>query len=120
IGRYAEELTRQLIERAPANCDVAGITARLTPEERERLTTLLPGLAGLQEHKLARRELSLAWQTGLAMPGGGMVHAMSLLAPLRRHDRRVTPGQQTVVTIHEATPWTHPDTLTPQSVRWHT
>ncbi|HRN30515.1 MAG TPA: glycosyltransferase, partial [Terrimesophilobacter sp.] len=120
IGRYAEELTRQLIERAPANVGVAGITAKLSDDERERLRMLLPGLSELYEHKLGRRELALAWQTGLATPGGGMVHAMSLLAPLRKHDRRVTPGQQTVVTIHEATPWTHPDTLSPQSVRWHT
>lgn len=120
IGRYAEELTRQLIERAPANCEVAGMTARLGDEERAKLRMLLPGLADLHEHALPRRELALAWQSGLGIPGGGMVHAMSLLAPLRKHDRRVTPGNQTVVTIHDATPWTQPDTLSPQSVRWHT
>lgn len=120
IGRYAEELTRQLIARAPASTDVAGITSRLTDDERTRLTTLLPGLSSLYESKLARRELSLAWQAGLAMPGGGMVHAMSLLAPLRRHDRVNSPGNQTIATVHDATPWTHPETLTPPRVRWFT
>lgn len=46
------------------------------------------------------------------------MHAMSLLAPLRKHDRRVTPGVQTVVTIHDAAPWMAPDTLESRSVRW--
>ncbi|MBX3094038.1 MAG: glycosyltransferase family 4 protein [Cryobacterium sp.] len=120
IGRYAEELTRQLIERAPKDTDVAGITSRLSDDERARVTTLLPGLTSLHESRLARRELSLAWQAGLAMPGGGMVHAMSLLAPLRKHDRVNAPGHQTVVTVHDATPWIQPETLSPRNVRWFT
>lgn len=120
VGRYAEELTRQLIERAPADCEVAGITSRLSDEERERLRMLLPGLSELHEHLLPRRQLSLAWQYGLGMRGDGMVHAMSLLAPLRRHDRHVTPGVQTVVTIHDAAPWTTPESLSAATVRWYT
>jgi glycosyltransferase involved in cell wall biosynthesis len=47
-------------------------------------------------------------------PGTGpdVVHAPTLLLPPRR-------GRPLVVTIHDAVPWTHPETLTPRGVRWH-
>lgn len=120
IGRYAEELTRELIARAPAGCDVAGIVPAAGRDDLERITTLLPGLAELERLVLPRRELALAWQGGLT--GGaahGMVHAPSVLAPLVKHDRGLEPGRQTVVTVHDTVPWTHPETLTPRGVRFH-
>jgi glycosyltransferase involved in cell wall biosynthesis len=40
------------------------------------------------------------------------VHAPTPLAPPRR-------GAPLVVTVHDAVPWTHPETLTPRGVRWH-
>src|SRR5690606_9730897 len=119
IGRYAEELTRQIVARAPQNCDVIGVTSRLGDSEHQRLQMLLPGLTAIEQHPLPRRALAVAWQAGLALPRGGMVHAMSLLAPLRKHDRVTTRGNQTVVTIYDVIPWTHPETLTPRGVRWH-
>ncbi|WP_423918460.1 glycosyltransferase family 4 protein [Frigoribacterium sp. 2-23] len=120
IGRYTEELTRELILGAPRGCDVQGVVAAHPQSDYDRLTELLPGLSGLAKAPLGRRELSLAWQTGVVgLPGKGMVHATSLLAPLGRHDRSIDPGTQTVVTIHDTVPWTHPETLTPRGVHWH-
>ena len=120
IGRYAEELTRQLIETAPAGADVAGIVSASTEEQYATLTDRLPGLGNLYKSPLARRELSLAWQHGFTvLPGKGMVHATSMLAPLYRHDRVNSAGNQTAITIHDVIPWTNPETLTPRGVSWH-
>ena len=44
--------------------------------------------------------------------GGDLVHAPTLLAPPRGR-------RPLVVTVHDAVPWTHPETLTPRGVRWH-
>jgi glycosyltransferase involved in cell wall biosynthesis len=41
-----------------------------------------------------------------------VVHAPTLLLPPRR-------GRPLVATIHDAVPWTHPETLTPRGVHWH-
>jgi len=120
IGRYTLELTRQLIATAPRNCDVEGIVSAVPSETADELKAKLPGLAGLHRASLPRRELSAAWQHGIiGSSGGGMVHATSLLAPLRKHDRREELGTQTAVTIHDVVPWTHPETLTPRGVTWH-
>jgi len=120
IGRYTSELTRALVATAPRGCEVEGVVAAHPQDDYDRLTDLVPGLARLTKSPLGRRELSLAWQAGvLGLPGRGMVHATSLLAPLGRHDRDLAPGDQTVVTLHDTVPWTHPETLTPRGVRWH-
>ncbi|MCL9665097.1 glycosyltransferase family 4 protein [Curtobacterium albidum] len=120
IGRYAEELTRKLVETAPAGCDVEGIVSAAPRADVDRLRTLLPGLAGIERLALPRRELAVAWQGGLAHGASrGMVHAPSVLAPLVKHDRFQEPGRQTVVTVHDTVPWTHPETLTPRGVHFH-
>ncbi len=120
IGRYAEELTRELIRTAPPGSDVAGVVSASPESDYERLNTLLPGLSDLFKSVLARRELSLAWQHGFTrLPGNGMVHAPSVLAPLHRHDHVNNPSDQTVVTIHDVVPWTHPETLTARGVSFH-
>jgi len=120
IGRYTSELTRALVATAPRGCDVEGVVAAHPQADYDSLTDLVPGLSRLTKSPLGRRELAVAWQTGLVgLPGRGMVHATSLLAPLGRHDRSLQPGDQTVVTIHDTVPWTHPETLTPRGVRWH-
>jgi glycosyltransferase involved in cell wall biosynthesis len=51
--------------------------------------------------------------------GRGMIHATSLLAPLRKIDRVNAVGEQVAVTIHDVVPWTHPETLTKHGVAWH-
>ncbi|MCC8909383.1 glycosyltransferase involved in cell wall biosynthesis [Curtobacterium sp. 320] len=120
IGRYAEELTRHLIAGAPEGADVAGIVSAVGKDELAHIRTLLPGLGDLDRLALPRRELSLAWQGGfVGGVGRGMVHSPSVLAPLVKHDRFSDPGRQTVVTVHDTVPWTHPETLTPRGVHFH-
>jgi glycosyltransferase involved in cell wall biosynthesis len=119
-GHYAIELTRHLIETAPAGCEVSGILPSSPPRERRRLARALPGLQGIDSSALDRRQLRAAWQHGFThLPGSGMVHAPSLLAPLHRHDRVNSPGEQIVVTIHDATAWTDPESLPPGTVAFH-
>ena len=120
IGRYAEELTRALIATAPPGCTVDGIVAASTEPQYAKVEELLPGLGNLYKSPLDRRVLAAAWQHGFTvLPGKGMVHATSMLAPLYRHDRVNAAGNQTAITIHDAIPWTHPQTLTPRGVSWH-
>lgn len=120
IARYTEELTRALIQFAPAGCFVEGIVSASTEPEYAAVLDNLPGLSGLYKTSLARRELVSAWQHGFTrLPGGGMIHAPSLLAPLGRHDRVNATGQQIAVTIHDVVAWTHPESLSPRRVSWH-
>ncbi|GAB3029791.1 glycosyltransferase family 1 protein [Parafrigoribacterium mesophilum] len=119
-GRYAEELTRHLIDTAPAGCDVAGIVPASSAEDYGRINDLLPGLSGLHKTLLPRNALSVAWQLGLSpLMGKNMVHSPDLLAPLGRHDRLNNVGDQTVVTIHDMVAWTHPETMSPRAVVWN-
>jgi glycosyltransferase involved in cell wall biosynthesis len=121
IGRYTEELTRELISTAPRGCDVEGIVSKVPRETSNDILARLPGLAELTTLALPRRELARAWQHGIATGarGRGMIHATSLLAPLRKIDRVNSLGEQVAVTIHDVVPWTHPETLTPHGVAWH-
>jgi glycosyltransferase involved in cell wall biosynthesis len=117
IGRYTEELTRELIAAAPPGCEVSAIISASTEPEYDTVRQLLPGVTDLFKSTLARRELRLAWQHGMIrMPG--MVHATSLLAPLARHDRLNNESDQIVVTVHDVIPWTHPASLSPRHASW--
>ena len=118
IGRYTDELTRALIQTAPADCEVEGLVSSSTAEEYARIESALPGLARLAKTSLARRELRAAWGLGVvASSGAGMLHAPGLLAPLHRHDR-INDGTQMAVTVHDMLAWTHPQSLTPTTVAW--
>lgn len=119
--QYAEELTRAVISAAPRGTQVHGVVSASTEAEYEDLAARLPALGGLFKSALARRELRLAWHRGFTrLPGGGMVHSPSLLAPLSRHDRLNNAGDQTVVTIHSAVPWVDPETLGSRAAGWYT
>lgn len=116
--RYTEELTRQLITTAPAGCDVRAFVSNVPDEQLDGIRSSLPGLADLVRLPLARRELALAWQSGIAVGGvRGMIHAPSLLAPLRKQ-RSADADDQIAVTIHDALAWTHPESLGAASVLW--
>jgi glycosyltransferase involved in cell wall biosynthesis len=120
IGRYTEELTRQLVEAAPIGCSVEGIVSASPEADYARIHERIPGLANLHKLALSRRELAAAWQLGFTrLPGRGMVHSTSMLAPLHKHDILNDANDQTVVTVHDAVPWTHPQTLTARGVSWH-
>ena len=120
VGRYTEELTRELIRRAPRGCSVSGVVSSSPEAEYELVEMLLPGLDGLFKSALARRELELAWQHGFTrLPGSGMVHATGLFAPLFKHDRVNNVGEQIAVTIHDVIPWTNPEALSTRRLGWY-
>lgn len=109
-GRYARELAGALVSEAPAGASVHGWTAW----HRDVAAAAVPGAAGPLRLPLPRRPLTLAWERGLgpAPRRVDVVHAPTPLAPPRR-------GRPLVVTVHDAVPWTHPETLTPRGVAWH-
>jgi glycosyltransferase involved in cell wall biosynthesis len=106
IGRYTAELAAALTRTSPAD-RVTAWTAW------HRGAAMPPGLDGPRRLPLPRRALIAAWERGVGpVPrDADLVHAPSLLMPPRR--------LPLVVTIHDAVPWTHPETLTPRGVRWH-
>lgn len=119
VGRYTEELVRSLIATAPHGCHVEAFVAASPEPEYALIEERLPGLRALHKSALARRELQAAWQHGFTrLPGTGIVHATSLLAPLARHDR-LNDGDQIAVTVHDVTAWTRPDALSPRTIAWH-
>ncbi|NYK08745.1 glycosyltransferase family 4 protein [Leifsonia naganoensis] len=116
--RYTEELTRQLLTTAPKGCDVVGIVSAVSDQQLDDLRLRLPGLADITRLPLAHRELTVAWQSGVRLGGiHGMVHAPTLLAPLRRR-RSLQEGDQVAVTIHDTLAWTHPESLGAGTAMW--
>ena len=119
VGRYTSELTREIIRTAPVGCFVEGFVSASTEEQYASILERLPGLAYLHKSPLASREMRAAWQHGFTrLPGSGMVHAPSPLAPLARHDR-LNGGDQIVVTFHDTLAWTHPEVLRGRTVTWY-
>ncbi|HEX2074532.1 MAG TPA: glycosyltransferase family 1 protein [Geodermatophilus sp.] len=109
-GRYSAELATALAATAPPGAAVTGWTAW----HRDVGPARLPGVGGPRRLPLPRRPLVLAWERGRGpRPGGAdLVHAPTLLLP-------PAGRRPLVVTVHDAVPWTHPQTLTPRGVRWH-
>jgi glycosyltransferase involved in cell wall biosynthesis len=119
VGRYTEELVRELIATAPRGCYVEAVVAASPEADYIAIEERLPGLHALHKSTLARRELQAAWQHGFTrLPGKGMVHATSLLAPLARHDR-LNDGDQIAVTVHDTVAWSRPDSLSARTVSWN-
>lgn len=118
VSRYAEDLTRQIILAAPRDCDVEGLMSAVPPPIFDAVAARLPGIGQLTMLPVARREVAIAWQSGISLPGtSGMLHAPSLLAPLTKHDRQ-EDGDQVTVTIHDMVAFTHPESLDRSAVRW--
>jgi glycosyltransferase involved in cell wall biosynthesis len=109
-GRYAREVAEALVGEAPAGSDVEVWTAW----HRDVGPARVHGAAGPSRLPLPRRALTAAWERGIGpVPrGADVVHAPTPLAPPRGR-------RPLVVTVHDAVPWTHPETLTPRGVRWH-
>lgn len=104
-GRYSRELAQALVRQAPPGSVVHGVTAF------HRRGLAVPDLP-VRRLPLPRRALVAAWERGWPpRVGGDVVHALTPLSPAR-HGRLV-------VTVHDAVPWTHPETLTPRGARWH-
>ncbi|HLM06935.1 MAG TPA: glycosyltransferase family 1 protein [Blastococcus sp.] len=109
-GRYTAEVCAALAAGAPPGSSVQGWTAW----HRDVSAAAVPGAPPPRRLPLPRRALTLAWEHGVPVrpSGGDLVHAPTLLAPPRGR-------RPLVVTVHDAVPWTHPETLTPRGARWH-
>ena len=107
-GRYAVELAAALA--GLDGVDVTGWTAW----HRGTAAATVPGVRGPRRLPLPRARADRRVGAGLGpVPSDAdLVHATTLLLPPRR-------ARPLVVTIHDAVPWTHPETLTPRGVRWH-
>ncbi|MEO6956762.1 MAG: glycosyltransferase family 1 protein [Antricoccus sp.] len=108
-GRYSKEIAAALARSQPHR-RVVGWTAM----HRQRQAAAVDGVLGPRALPLPRRALIAAWDAGIGPTPGrvDLVHAPTLLAPPRR-------GTPLVVTIHDAVPWTHPQTLTARGAAWH-
>ena len=107
-GRYAVQLAAALAARE-------GVTVSTwTAWHRAVGPAHVEGADGPHQLPLPRRPLTEVWAHGAgpAPRGVDLVHAPTLLLPPRRR-------RPLVVTVHDAVPWTHPETLTPRGVRWH-
>jgi glycosyltransferase involved in cell wall biosynthesis len=108
-ARYTRELASALAATAPDGFAVEGWTAL----HASAGPAVIEGVAGPHRLPLGRRALIAAWERGVGpVPKADLVHAPTLLVPPRR-DRPL------VVTVHDAVPWTHPETLTQRGVAWH-
>ncbi|HUR14119.1 MAG TPA: glycosyltransferase family 1 protein [Mycobacteriales bacterium] len=106
-GRYSREIAHALATTSPPGSTVEGVTAW----HRQPLQ-----LADIPVRRLLlpRRALVAAWSgSGRPRLDADVVHAPTPLHPRKQR------GQRLVVGVHDAVPWTHPETLTPRGVRWH-
>ena len=118
LAMASRELTRALVAAAPRGCEVSGVVPAAGDDALAEVRAL-EGLAGVESSPIPRRELATAVSLGLPSGlGAGMLHSPTLFAPLVRHDR-VHNHEQTVVTIWDLTPWTHPERVSKASVAWH-
>lgn len=106
-GRYAREITRALAAAPRPGWQVGSVVAW----HRDVRAAVIPGVVGPRRLPAGRRLLHELWLHGLPPTvRGSSVHATTPLAP---------NGGPLVVTVHDAVPWTHPETLTPRGVGWH-
>ncbi len=107
-GRYAREITAALAAAPPAGWTVRTVSAW----HRDITAALIPAADGPHRLPAGRRAVAELWRRGLPPTvSGTTVHATTPLAPRRRRGL--------VVTVHDAVPWTHPETLTPRGAAWH-
>ncbi len=109
-ARYTRELTKALAKVADDDDHVSTWTAW----HRDTGPAHIRNVNGPRRLPLPRRALAAAWERGLGPgpSGADVIHAPTLLVPPRR-------SAPLVVTIHDAVPWTHPETLTSRGVTWH-
>lgn len=110
-GRYSVELAAALVATASPGAQISSWVAA----HRRVAAAAIPGVDGPHQLFLPRQLLARAWQHGLgpAPRDCDLIHAPTPLLPPVRQRRPV------VVTVHDAVPWTHPETMTAHGVRWH-
>lgn len=109
-GRYV----RGLLENLPGTAPGGWVTRSVVARHHDLAPALVPGISGPRRLPVDPRLLSRLWQYGLPpRVDGDVVHAPTPLVPPRRR------GNRLVVTVHDAVPFTHPETLTAHGARWH-
>jgi glycosyltransferase involved in cell wall biosynthesis len=108
-GRYSREIAAALARAAAPGDEVTSVVAwhqSVSPAQ-------VSGVRGPRRLSLPRRALVAAWERGRgpAVPGDVVLAPTPLFPPAGR-----TP---VAVVVHDAVPWTHPETLTPRGVAWH-
>ena len=107
-GRYARQITAARAAAPRPGWRVRTVSAW----HRDLSPAVIAGADGPHRLPTGHRVLNRLWQQGLPpWVSGTSLHATTPLAPRRRG--------ALVVTVHDAVPWTHPETLTPRGVRWH-
>jgi glycosyltransferase involved in cell wall biosynthesis len=108
-GRYSREIAAALARTAGAVDEVTGYVAW----HRSVVGARVAGVRGPHRLPLPRRALVAAWErgTGPRVPGEVVLAPTPLFPP--------RGGAPTAVVVHDAVPWTHPETLTPRGVAWH-
>ncbi len=127
-GRYAEQITAAMAAAPPPGWSVRTVTAA----HRDKRRAVIAGADGPHALPIGRRALAAAWQRGLPpWPSGDVIHATTVLAPTGGPFAGRKPSGQgrirsagyarrgLVVMVHDAVPWTHPETLTPRGAAWH-
>ena len=108
-GRYSREIAAALARAAAPGEEVTGVVAWHRSTDAARVG----GVRGPRRLPLPRRGLVAAWERGLGpSPKGDVVLAPTPLFP-------PGGGAPCAVVVHDAVPWTHPETLTPRGVAWH-
>lgn len=103
VGRYSAEMSQALAVTAPEGFEVSGLSAKMDDDTAKRVAAALPGFAEVRQTAMPVRELREAWLHSLTtLPVRGLVHATSLMAPLRRES---DVGDQVTVTVHGLQSW---------------
>jgi len=99
VGRYGTQLARAMHATAPTGIEVVAFAAGGDAGARDRIQSDLAELDGVDFARMPRRELREAWLHSFTTTTfDGLLHATSLLAPLRADDDEA--GRQVVVTVH--------------------
>ena len=108
-GRYSREIAAALARAAAADDVVSGVVAWHRSVDAART----PGVRGPVRLPLPRRALVATWERsrGPRLRGDVVLAPTPLFPP--------AGGAPTAVVVHDAVPWTHPETLTPRGVAWH-
>jgi glycosyltransferase involved in cell wall biosynthesis len=108
-GRYAGELAAALALTVPSGSSLQEWSAWHGQRSSDT-----PGRTVLQQLPISSKLISRMWERGLgpAPRNADLVHATTLLVPPKRQ-------AALVVTIHDAVPWTYPETLTTRGLAFH-
>ena len=108
-GRYSREIAAALAATASAGEEVSSVVAW----HRDVAAAQVDGVRGPRRLSLPRRALVAAWERGRgpAVPGDLVLAPTPLFPPAGR--------APVAVVVHDAVPWTHPETLTSRGVAWH-